>query len=149
MKAQLHSSALVSFAGEGERLTVLGDQQTIRLEGSQTGGAFTLVEQNNAPGVAIPAHFHTQEEEIFYVLEGEMEFTVGDRKIDATAGTTVLLPRGVTHSFKVKANGARALVMMFPSGIERMFRELDTLPPGPPDFAKVTSICKRYGIHFV
>ncbi len=149
MKAQLHSSALVSFAEEGERLTVLGDQQTIKLDGSQTGGAFTLVEQNNGPGVSDPAHFHTQEEEIFYVIEGEMEFTVGDRKIAATAGTTVLLPRGVTHSFKTMGSGARALVMMFPSGIERMFRELNSLPPGPPDFARVTSICKRYGIHFV
>jgi len=149
MKAQLHSSALVSFPGEGERLSVLGDQQTVKLDGAQTGGAFTLIEQKNAPGVAVPPHFHTQEEEIFYVVEGEMEFTLADKKIRAAAGTTVFLPRGITHSFKTMESGARALVMMFPSGIEKMFRELDALPSGPPDFSQVTSICKRYGIHFI
>ncbi|HEX2327106.1 MAG TPA: cupin domain-containing protein [Candidatus Angelobacter sp.] len=149
MKAKLHSSALVSFAGEGERLSVLGDQQTVKLEGSQTGGAFTLIEQTNAPGVAVPPHFHTQEEEIFYVMEGEMEFTLNDRRIRATAGTTVFLPRGITHSFRVMESGARALVMLLPSGIEKMFRELNALPSGPPDFSKVTAICKRYGIHFI
>lgn len=149
MKTQLQSSAIALFAGEGGQLRVLGDQQTVKLEGAQTGGAFTLIEQNNPPGVAVPAHFHTQEDEAFYVLEGEMEFTLSDKKIRAGAGTTVFLPRGITHSFKVLESGARALVMTFPSGIEKMFRELDALPAGPPDFAQVTSICKRYGIHFV
>ncbi|HYX53629.1 MAG TPA: quercetin 2,3-dioxygenase [Candidatus Limnocylindrales bacterium] len=148
MKAQLHSNALVSFAGEGEQLRLLGDNQTVKLAGSQTGGAFTLIEQNNPPGVAIPPHFHTQEDETFYVLEGEMEFTLGEKKIRATAGTTVFLPRGVTHSFKVMET-ARALVMTLPSGIENMFRELDALPAEPADVSQVVSICKRYGVHFV
>ena len=67
----------------------------------------------------------------------------------ASAGTTVFLPRGVPNSFKVTGNGARALVMLQPAGTENMFRELNGLPPGEPDFERVTKICSKYGIHFV
>jgi quercetin dioxygenase-like cupin family protein len=128
---------------------VIGDRQTIKLDGSHTNGAFALIEQNNQPGTTVPEHFHTQEDEIFYVLEGEMEFTVAKEKIVATAGTTVFLPRGVPHSFRVAGNGARALIMLQPAGTEKMFRELHALPPGEPDFNQVGKICSKYGIHFV
>jgi quercetin dioxygenase-like cupin family protein len=149
MKTQLHSQATLVLPGAGERLSVMGDRQTIKLDGSHTGGAFALIEQNNEPGTSMPEHFHTQEDEIFYVLEGEMEFTVSKEKIVATAGTTVFLPRGVTHSFKVGGTGARSLVMLQPAGTEKMFRVLSALPPGPPDFEVIRKICSKYGIHFV
>jgi quercetin dioxygenase-like cupin family protein len=149
MKTQLHSQATLVLPGAGERLSVIGDRQTIKLDGSHTNGAFALIEQNNQPGTTVPEHFHTQEDEIFYVLEGEMEFTVAKEKIVATAGTTVFLPRGVPHSFRVAGNGARALIMLQPAGTEKMFRELHALPPGEPDFNQVGKICSKYGIHFV
>src|SRR3954452_769045 len=73
MKTKLQSQATLVLPGAGERLSVIGDRQTIKLDGSHTKGAFALIEQNNQPGTAVPEHFHTQEDEIFYVLEGEME----------------------------------------------------------------------------
>lgn len=149
MKTQLHSQAILVLPGAGERLNVIGDQQTIKLDGSQTNGAFALIEQNNRCGAAVPEHFHTQEDEIFYLMEGEMEFTVAKEKILATAGTTVFLPRGVPHSFKVISESARGLIMLQPAGMEKMFRELSGLPAGEPDFTQVARICSKYGIHFV
>jgi quercetin dioxygenase-like cupin family protein len=149
MKTQLHSQATLVLPGAGERLSVIGDRQTIKLDGSHTHGAFALIEQNNNPGTSIPEHFHTQEDEIFYVLEGEMEFTVSKEKIIAGPGTTVFLPKGVPHAFKVGSNGARALVMLQPAGTEKMFRELNRLPAGEPDFEAVGKICSKFGIHFV
>lgn len=149
MKTQLHPQATLVLPGAGERLSVIGDRQTIKLDGSHTNGSFALIEQDNEPGTSVPEHFHTQENEIFYLLEGEMEFSVAKEKIVAAAGTTVFLPRGVPHSFKVTGNGARALVMLQPAGTENMFRELNGLPPGEPDFERVTKICSKYGIHFV
>lgn len=145
----LHSQAILVLPGAGEKLSVIGDRQTIKLDGSHTNGAFALVEQNNEPGTSIPEHFHTQEDEIFYVLEGEMEFTVSKEKILAAAGTTVFLPKGVPHSFKVGGSGARALVMLQPAGTEKMFRELSGLPAGEPDLDVVAKICSKYGIHFI
>jgi quercetin dioxygenase-like cupin family protein len=145
----LHPQATLVLPGAGERLSVIGDRQTIKLDGSHTGGAFALIEQNNEPGASMPEHFHTQEDEIFYVLEGEMEFTVSKERIVASAGTTVFLPKGVPHSFKVGEKGARALIMLQPAGTEKLFRELNDLPPGNPDFALVAKTCSKYGIHFV
>ena len=145
----LHSQATLVPPGAGEQLSVIGDRQTIKLDGSHTNGAFALIEQNNEPGTSIPKHFHTQEDEIFYVLEGEMEFTVSTETIVATAGTTVFLPKGIPHSFKVGEKGARALVMLQPAGTEKLFRELNKLPPGNPDFEVVKKACSKYGIHFL
>ena len=148
MKILLSQATLV-LPGAGEKLSVIGDRQTIKLDGSHTNGAFALVEQNNEPGTSIPEHFHTQEDEIFYVLEGEIEFTVSKEKILAASGTTVFLPKGVPHSFKVGRSGARSLVMLQPAGTEKMFRELSGLPAGAPDLERVAKICSKYGIHFI
>jgi quercetin dioxygenase-like cupin family protein len=145
----LHSQATLVLPGAGEQLSVIGDRQTIKLDGSHTNGAFALIEQNNEPGTSIPEHFHTQEDEIFYVLEGEMEFTVSKEKIVAAAGTTVFLPKGIPHSFKVSEKGARALIMLQPAGTEKLFRELNQLPPGKPDFEVVKKTCSKFGIHFL
>jgi quercetin dioxygenase-like cupin family protein len=78
-----------------------------------------------------------------------MDFVVGGKDISAHAGSTVLLPRAVAHSSKAGPQGARALVVLFPAGGEKMFRELDALPSGEPDLKQVKGVCKRYGVHFV
>jgi quercetin dioxygenase-like cupin family protein len=136
--------------GSGRVLNVLGDNQTLRLTGAETGGTFALVELNNPPGVGIPMHLHKNEEEMFHVLEGEMEFTVADKSVIATAGTTVFLPRDVPHEFKVVGEvPAKALVTVVPAGIEDMFQELSELPAGPPDMEKVLAICERHGVIFL
>ena len=64
--------------GAGHALNVLGDHMTVRLTAAETGGRFTLVEQANEPGVGIPMHQHDGEDEVFHILEGQMEFQVGD-----------------------------------------------------------------------
>ncbi|WP_373072689.1 hypothetical protein [Zeaxanthinibacter enoshimensis] len=59
-------------------------------------------------------------------------------------------PKKVPHSWKVVGTQkARVILSVFPSGIEEMFRELGSLPPGPPDFEKVSEICGRYDIRFI
>ncbi len=149
MKFPLLSNPVLVAPGDGQQLSVIGDQQTLKLDGSQTGGAFSLIEQCYRPGAGVPLHFHTQEDAVFYIVEGHMEFVVGTRKISADAGATVLLPRGVPHSSTAGPRGARALVTFFPAGGERMFRELNALAPGDPDREKARAICKKFGVHFL
>ena len=133
--------------GAGKSINVLGDSQTVKLTGEQTGGLFAMMELNNEAGVAVPLHVHTREDEMFYVCHGEMTFTVGDKEIVGTTGTTVYLPRGVPHGFRVNKK-TRALVSVYPAGVEGMFYKLGALPPGPPEFEKVQTICAGYGIYF-
>jgi quercetin dioxygenase-like cupin family protein len=135
--------------GDGERVNVIGDQQTIKLSAVQTGGAFAVIEETYRPGSGVPLHFHTQEDIVFYIVEGHMDFMVGARPISGDAGSTIFLPRAVPHSSKAGPQGAKAVVMMLPGGGEKMFRELNALPEGEPDFSRVRSVCKRYGVHFV
>ena len=60
-------------ANEGLTINVIGDIQTVKLTGKDTNGQFTLIEEENVPGTGIPLHVHFNEDEIFRVLEGEME----------------------------------------------------------------------------
>lgn len=135
---------------EGHYQNILGDCQTVKLSGSDTAGRFTIVENNNPPGIGIPMHIHTNEDEVFRILEGEMEFTVEGTTSLLRAGDTIFLPRQVPHSFKVVGTqNARAIITIVPSGIEDMFLQLNQLPQGPPDMAKVLEICASFGITFL
>ena len=128
----------------------MGDNQTVKLSSEDTRGAFTLIEQNNPPGTEIPKHYHENESEIFKVEEGEVSFTVADKTMILRDGDLVYLPPLVPHSFKVTGTqDARVTLNIFPGGLENMFEELSKLPPGPPDFEKITQICGKFGVKFV
>lgn len=131
------------------RLLVLGDNQTIRLTGEDTNGAYTLIEQHNDPGIGVPPHVHDNEDETFHIIEGQVTFTIEESTVVASAGTTIHVQRGVPHSFAVSGDGkARVMLIISPPGLETMFQELHDLPPGPPDMATISAICERYGIRF-
>lgn len=136
--------------GEGKVLDVIGDKQTLKITGKDTNNAFTLIEENNHPGVGIPMHIHENEDEVFQVLEGQVEVTVGGKTHLLNPGDIAFGPRGVPHAWKIVGDKeARVMLSVFPAGLEDMFEELSQLPEGPPDFPKVTEICGRYNIKFV
>ena len=137
-------------SNEGKLVNVLGDRQMFKLTGQDTNNLFTLIEEENDPGTAIPLHVHENEDEVFKVVEGEMELTVGDQTTVLKAGDLAFGPRGIPHSWKIIGNSkAKVILSVFPAGIEYMFEELGELPPGPPDFPKVAEICGRYGVRFI
>jgi quercetin dioxygenase-like cupin family protein len=134
----------------GQRLNVMGDNQHIKLTGKDTNGQFTLIEQNNEPGMGIPPHVHEDEDEVFQVLSGQVEMSIGDESTVLSAGDLIFCPRGIPHSWRVVGEEkARAMLSTFPAGLEHMFAELAELPPGPPDLEKVGAICGRYNLRFV
>src|SRR5215469_10712364 len=101
----------------------------------ETRGQFALIEAIARKGNVPPRHVHHREEETFYVLEGEMNVTVGDRTFRATPGTLVCLPRDVAHSFAIESFHLRAHIHVAPAGLENFFKEFSvpaptmTLPP--------------------
>lgn len=67
------------------------------------------------PGDQAPPHVHFEADEAFYVLDGELEVLVGERRTVVPAGTLVMVPRGTTHTFATVGDaGARILVVMAP-----------------------------------
>ena len=136
--------------GEGESLNVIGDAQTVKVSAADTDGAFVLVENLNEPGVGIPMHVHHDEDEVFYVISGRVEFTLADGPVVAEAGTTVFLPKGTPHAFRVVGDvPARMLTLLVPGRLEGLFRELAAFPPGPPDPERLAAACAPYGIEFL
>ncbi len=149
LKAEKRSPKIVRNR-EGRKLNVLGDKMTFKFTGEETGGYLTLIEQNNEPGVGIPLHVHEDEDEIFRVIEGELEITIGGETTVLNAGDTAFAPRGIPHTWRVIGDHpAKVDLSFFPAGLEKMFEELASLPSGPPDMEKVTEICGRYNVRFV
>lgn len=135
---------------DGTVTNVLGDIQTLKISGADTNGQIVLIEEHNPPGTSIPMHVHSKEDEIFKVLEGQLEVTVGGETTILQAGDLAFAPKGVPHTWTVVGDRpCRTILTAFPAGIELMFSELGELPAGPPDFPKVAEICGRYGIEFI
>jgi len=134
----------------GHKLNVMGDNQLIKLSAKDTNGQFSLIEQNNTPGVGIPPHVHENEDEVFHVLSGKVEMIVGEELTTLSTGDMIFCPKGIPHSWRVVGEEkARAMLSIFPAGLEEMFEELSKLPAGPPDLEKVSEICGKYKLRFV
>ncbi len=137
-------------AGEGKVLNVLGDIQTHKLLGSDTDNQIVEWVDDVEPGVGIPPHIHTKEDEIFRVIKGEIEIMVDGKTTVLKAGDTAFAPKNIPHAWKVVGTEkAKMITSAFPAGIEMMFKELANLPPGPPDFEKIAKICGNHGISFL
>ena len=108
----------VGHTGEGR--TVMPGV-VVRASGAQTGGSFELMEFDGAPSP--PPHVHRDREELFFVLEGEVDFTLGSDVTAATAGSLLFIPRGAIHGFSA-APGARLLAFVTPAGLEGFFEML-------------------------
>jgi quercetin dioxygenase-like cupin family protein len=132
--------------GAGERLTFGEVEILIKVPGEATGGAYTVFEERDP--VDTPLHVHEHENELFYVLEGEHVFQVGDQEHRAGPGDLVFAPRGVPHSQRrVVPREGRTLVLTSPGGLEGFFRELAGADGdgslGPEAYARAS---ERYGI---
>jgi quercetin dioxygenase-like cupin family protein len=117
-------AAFAQGPDEGERL-VFGDVTVIvRASSESTGGAFSVVEEV-PPMVDTPRHVHERDDELFYVLEGEHVYEVGDEEHRVGPGAVVFAPRGVPHAQRRVTPGAgRQLVLTVPGGLDVFFRAL-------------------------
>lgn len=105
--------------------------------GKDTDGAFSLIHCFFRKGFMPPPHYHKLEDESFYLLEGEMDFYIGDQNFKAGAGEFVVLPKNVPHHFNLISETAKALLLITPAGFEVFFKEFGVpaqtldLPPVP------------------
>ncbi len=91
----------------------------------------SLIEFEIKPEGGVQPHFHKRHSDSFYVLEGEVEFHVGDEVVQGSPGTYVLAPAGVVHFFKnVSGAPARVLNLHTPGGFVEYRRELEALHAG-------------------
>jgi quercetin dioxygenase-like cupin family protein len=111
--------------GPGEGYTIPGtDAMTLKATSEQTGGSIGFLEATGSPGYGPPRHIHHSHDELFYVLEGEFLFLVGERQVSAPPGTFVFIPRGTVHAAKViGSEPGKVLIAYVPGGLEHSFEE--------------------------
>jgi mannose-6-phosphate isomerase-like protein (cupin superfamily) len=113
----------INHEPEGERLQMrLGERCTIRVSAADTDGSYSVVEIVADPGDRMPLHVHQNEDEHFLVLEGTARIASGDQTFDATAGTAVVLGKGVPHAWGNLSHAPLRIMNIFsPGGIEEKF----------------------------
>ena len=143
---------------QGRTVALVGDVYRFLATGEDTNGKYALIEALVGPGGGPPPHVHSREDEGFYILEGEITFTINGERVVATAGMFANMPVGTPHSFKNEGSRpARMLVSVAPAGLEKMFMEIGVplaegattpLPPTREDIEKLLAIAPKYGIEF-
>lgn len=105
-----------------------GSRAEIAVGGSQTGGEYAAVRYRVHAGDEPPMHTHTREDEMVFVVDGEITAFVGDTRVDVGPGAFAALPRGIPHTIRVKGEAATLLLTLVPAGVERFF-----VPAAPTD----------------
>src|SRR5262249_26322251 len=105
--------------GGGKAYWLMGGLVTCKVLAEDTAWAYALVETLDPPDGGPPLHRHRREDEIWYVLQGEYAFHVGDETLPAPTGSFLFGPRDVPHCFQnIGAEHGRLLVMAIPAGMQ-------------------------------
>ena len=142
---------------DSPHIGLVGDTYTILVAGKDTAGRYCLIDMHIPPGGGPPPHRHDFEE-MFSVLEGEIEATFRGKKTIIRAGETINIPACAPHQFQNKSGqSARLLCLCSPAGQEEFFKEVGvpvatrTTPPPPLDeeaeaafIAKVKTLAPKY-----
>jgi quercetin dioxygenase-like cupin family protein len=108
-------SFVVRQAGQGAAYDFGGARFVMKASGAETGGQLAVMEVLSPAGLEVPAHVHDGEDEMFYVLSGDLTGHCGGQRWSASAGDFVLLPRDTEHSFTVTSrSAAKVLVVVGP-----------------------------------
>jgi quercetin dioxygenase-like cupin family protein len=133
-------------------LRAFGEEVHFHLTGEETGGRQALWTEITPPGGGPPPHYHLNEDETFFVLEGRVSFYKDGQWEEVAPGTAAFMPRGVVHTFKnVGATPLRMLISTAPAGFEIFFARCaeEFAKPGVPDMERIIAISAEHGIHFV
>jgi mannose-6-phosphate isomerase-like protein (cupin superfamily) len=132
-------------SGEWLQITP-GERFKIRTSVEETAGAYTMLELLIEPRNGVPMHIHKNEDEHFIVLDGTLHAAIGDKTLDAAAGTTVTVSKGVPHAWcNLSDAPLRILVVLSPGHIEGLFKAVavrqsdDELPP----------LAEKYGVEII
>ena len=145
--------------GEGKSVWI-GDRELVTLKerGKGTGGRFALAEVVGLPGSGPPPHIHHSVDEVYWLLEGELEVLDGERTFTAKAGSVFHIPKGTLHAWRnATTEPARTLLLILPAGFEGFFEEAGvpgthlSSPPPPPtsnELQKMVEIGRKYDTEY-
>ena len=145
----MRDKATVLEAGQGTLLAARGSTMFFKATRASTNGAFSLMERTLPPGGRKPpAHVHTNCDEAFYVLDGEVEFSLGEATTVGRRDTFVLVPGGVAHTFGNAGTAQARLLVIHTPAMDPYFEELQVLWSGavPPSREDEIELMRRHGM---
>jgi mannose-6-phosphate isomerase-like protein (cupin superfamily) len=141
---------------DGDAYHWLGSLTLNKVTRAHTRGDVDIVDHRVPPAYAPPVHVHRDQDEVFFIIEGELDVTCGTDAWHAGPGSLVFLPRGVAHGFAVTGTtGARTLLINAPAGFADVISELGspanglTLPGSDapmPDPQRIGEVSRAHGI---
>lgn len=135
--------------GEGESLSVMGAGVKFLCPADRTDRSWSLMEVALPREAGPPPHVHAWDE-AYYVVDGQVRFTLEGRDQVVGAGDFIYAPGGTVHGFQgCSEQPARVLIFDAPAHAESFFREVDREVRGPADMPKVPQIGSRHGIQFL
>ena len=145
----MHDKATIFEAGQGKSFSARGSAMFFKATRASTNGAFSLMERTLPPGGRKPPpHIHTNCEEAFYVLDGEVEFTLGNEVVVGCRDAFVLVPGGVAHTFGNAGTAQARLLVIHAPAMDAYFEELQTLwsQEIPPSREEEMALMRRHGM---
>jgi quercetin dioxygenase-like cupin family protein len=147
----------VVAADEGQAFWFLNTLTISKVGAADTAGRLSIVDHRVPPGFAPPSHVHQASDEVFLVLDGEVEGFCGDRSWQAGPGSLVFLPCGIPHGFQVSHAGpGRLLVIVSPGGFDQFVAaagepaaDLRLPDPVPPDPVRLTELAAAHGMQIL
>ena len=137
----------------------LGALIRIRVGGGSTGGQLAILEHTGPRGYSSPVHRHDADEEMFFILDGDVRVEISDHTFSAGPGTVAFLPRQIPHAFVVTSPKARLLTLHTPAGFDEFTLAAGSAahsPFGDPpagesiaDPAALAAIAASYGIEIL
>ena len=142
---------ILSTPNSGDNFSIPGTVFHHRVKSAETNGVFSVIEMTTEPGQGVATHVHDYEDELVYLLQGEIEVTLGDQTMKAVPGVMALLPRGIPHGFKNIGNTPSIVIdTILPGNFDNYFAELAALyKSGEPTQAQVDALSEKYSIRYV
>jgi quercetin dioxygenase-like cupin family protein len=146
MEEAMNAKAVIQMPGQAKEVVLAGHPMAFLVTGADTKHT-SMFDWTMPPQFSTGLHVHRTQEETFYVLDGECEWQVGERRIRATPGTFVFIPPGVPHNIaNATDKPARVLMTVSPPGHENYFEELAKAVSrdSPPDAKAIGDLRRRY-----
>jgi quercetin dioxygenase-like cupin family protein len=144
---------IVVEADEGAKVWLGGLGVDFKVPGEMLGGTLAIVEHPMDPGALVPPHIHTNEDELTYVVSGQVGVRIDGRDYLAGPGEYVFKPRGLPHTFwNPGPEPAHMVEIITPAGFEQFFAELGALAETcpPEEFpARREELAREYDHYFV
>ena len=148
---EFRQEPLVVLPDSGEQRNIAGSQTFHKIKSKDTNGVFSVMEFVTPPGKGVALHVHEREDELVYLLEGEIEVTLGNQKMKGVPGVMALLPRGVPHGLTNIGNKpSRLLDTILPGQFDDYFVELAALyAAGDPSKEQIDVLSRKYRIKYL